>query len=708
MSTEMTSSVSSDRSTGPQVHRSTGPQAKLPGRFRPDVHALRALAVALVVAFHVAPTFFPGGYVGVDVFFVISGFLITGIMLREARDADRISLIRFYSRRARRILPAATTTIVVTVAAGLLLLPPMRWEGLARHALGSSLFFENWLLASESVDYLAEGQAPSLFQHYWSLSVEEQYYLVWPLVFLLLIGLAGRRGWRHRHAIGAILATVTLAGLVLSIVITSSGEPSAYFVTPTRIWELSAGGLLACILTQERNRSRPAATAGGFALILLAMLTFSGTTAFPGIAAVVPVLGSLLVIAGGIGPRRQSLFTSRPVTWLGDVSFSLYLWHWPVVVLLAALWPASPAWLRALAVLVLAGILAHLCRQWIELPFISGRLRTLSPRRVLITGTTAITVGVCAASVGFITLDARTAAMAASAEQLATSPPPGMGAASIFSQDYREFAAGAPIGVIVPSPIDARSELPEGAEGRCKSTMSADTTPVCEFGDVDSAFTVALVGDSHIEQYLPAFQQLAGEYDWHVVTYFHSSCPWSTAQRVSDADRGGPCLEANEQTLAALAELRPDLMVTSSRTALPFVQNESVPDPVTGFREAWTSVTALGIPVAVIADNPLMLPSDATNECVSEHLDDPEQCERSRDESMPQDWQRPALSTPQSGVSFIDLTDRYCTRAVCPAVAGSTLIYRDEQHVTPAFMRTLTPYIHSALDGHGLIGRAAR
>ena len=199
------------------------------------------------------------------------------------------------------------------------------------------------------------------------------------------------------------------------------------------------------------------------------------------------------------------------------------------------------------------------------------------------------------------------------------------------------------------------------------------------------------------------FQQLADEHDWHLTTYLHSSCPWSMAQRVTDANRGGPCLKANEQTYAALQEQRPDLVVTSSRTAVSFVDGEGVPDPATGFRQAWERLTGEGIPVAVIADNPLMLADDATNECVVDNPDDPSVCDRPRKDAMPTDWQREALASPLDGVTMIDLTDSYCTKAVCPAVAGSTLIYRDEQHVTPAYMRTLSPFLYAALQRGGVV-----
>lgn len=318
-----------------------------------------------------------------------------------------------------------------------------------------------------------------------------------------------------------------------------------------------------------------------------------------------------------------------------------------------------------------------------------------SPRRALAIGGAMMALTVTCSALPGHALDRDLEERKEAAAALLADPPRGFGSASLRGGSYEPFTAGST--AIVPLPAEARAELPEGAEGRCKSNMGDPFTPTCIFGDPAAETTVALVGDSHIEQYLPAFQVLAEEEGWQVLTFFHSSCPFSTAQRVSDADRGGPCLQANEVTLDRLLNTEGlDLVVTSNRTAPEFVLDGTRPGPVEGFRQMWRTLTDVGIPVAVIADNPLMLPADATNDCVAKHAEDPRQCARPRTEAMPVDHQL-AAATDAQGVTLIDLTDRYCTTAECPAVVGNVLVYRDEQHVTPAYVRTLAPDLKMAL-----------
>lgn len=678
-------------------------------RFRSEVQALRAVAVALVVVYHLRPSWVPGGYVGVDVFFVISGFLITGIMAREIESTGRLRLGQFYARRARRILPASAVTILATVAAAVVFLPPTRWLAVGDQALSSALFFQNWALAAESVDYLAQGTAPSPFQHFWSLSIEEQFYFVWPVVLVLLAAAVTSvaRPGAFRRAAGGVLLVVTAGSLAASVLVTASGEPSSYFVTHTRAWELGAGGLLALAGTTRRPGSRRMALLSwaGVAAILAGAFTYTDATAFPGVAAALPVVGTMAVIYAGRSMLRWSprwVVDRRAVQWLGNASYSLYLWHWPVIVILPFVLgdeerTTATSTIIAAVALGLSLACAELSRRYVEAPFMHARSLKRSPRRSLALGAAALTLTVTFSGLPGYALDRDTDEQQAAVAALLADPPPGFGAASVGRTTYEPFAAETT--AIVPIPTEARSELPEGAEGRCKSNMGDPFTPMCTFGDPAAGTTVALVGDSHIEQYLPVFQVLAEEHSWRVITFFHSSCPFSTAQRVSDADRGGPCLEANAATLSLLTGMEDlDLVVTSARTAPAFVDDGTRPSPGDGFRQVWAELTGAGLPVAVIADNPLMLPADATNDCVATNAEDPRPCARPREESMPVDHQL-AAAADAPGVTLVDLTDRYCTTTECPAVAGNVLVYRDEQHVTPTYMRTLAPALEAVLLG---------
>jgi peptidoglycan/LPS O-acetylase OafA/YrhL len=336
------------------VHRAT--EVAPPPAFRPDVEGLRAVAVAVVVLFHAGVPGLGGGYVGVDVFFVISGFLITSLMRREIAGTGRLSLRDFYARRARRILPAAGLVLVTVILAAYHWLGFLRGDEIARDGVWAALFASNFRFAALGIDYLGSQAAPSPLQHFWSLAVEEQYYLVWPLAVALLIRF-GRGRW-----IGAGLGVAVAASFAWSA---GSG---GYFAPATRAWEIGAGGLLAIA-----GRRLPAAFSWlGLALIGLAVLGFDETTRFPGYAAALPVAGALLVLAG----RGDALLGLAPLRWLGRVSYSLYLWHWPVLIIWAQAHGGPlgvPA--RALAVL-LSLALAVLTYTCVEDPVRrSGRLK---------------------------------------------------------------------------------------------------------------------------------------------------------------------------------------------------------------------------------------------------------------------------------------------------------------------------------------------
>jgi peptidoglycan/LPS O-acetylase OafA/YrhL len=329
---------------------------------RVEIQALRALAVSLVVLYHVVPLRLPGGYVGVDVFFVVSGSLITAHLLREVERTGRIRLAPFWARRARRLLPASLLVLLVSVAATVVWVPQTYWQGWLREIGASALYVENWVLAGDAVDYLAHTNAASPAQHYWSLSTEEQFYLAWPLLVALASWVAVRLGVRRRTALGALFGLLTLVSFLWSLWTTQVSPPDAYFTTPTRAWEFSLGGLLALWTATPpagREQLRSLVSWTGFGAIAITALTYTGETPFPGTAALLPVLGTVAVIWAG-APRHDWSPTAvadfGPVRFLGNVSYSAYLWHWPLVVVLpfalghplgrrrrsASWWPPSP------------------------------------------------------------------------------------------------------------------------------------------------------------------------------------------------------------------------------------------------------------------------------------------------------------------------------------------------------------------------------
>ena len=308
-------------------------------RFRPDVEGLRAVAIALVVLYHSNVPGVTGGYVGVDVFFVISGFVITGLLLRERSGTGGTSLVGFYARRCRRILPAATLVILIAVLFSYVFLGVVTGNNTADDGRWAAVFLSNFHFESIGTSYFGTLRAPSPLQNYWSLSVEEQFYIVYPTLFLLVARAKTRTALRARLTV--VLGVIIFASYSLSIVQTSSQPAAAYFSPFARAWELALGALIAVTSSQLKRLPTNLAAAltwVGTGAILLAAFGFTAHTAYPGSLVALPVVGAALVIAGGTAAPRlgvEFLLGLRPFGWLGKRSYSLYLWHWPILVIVA-------------------------------------------------------------------------------------------------------------------------------------------------------------------------------------------------------------------------------------------------------------------------------------------------------------------------------------------------------------------------------------
>lgn len=346
---------------------------------RPEIQALRAVAVAAVVLHHGWPAVAPAGYMGVDVFFVVSGYLITALLLREVDRTGTLSLKDFYVRRARRILPAAMVVLVAVSAATLAFAPYRDWFAYFREIVASALYVENWRLAIDSqVPAFADLESTPV-QHFWSLSVEEQFYLLWPLLMLAAVWLVHRRHGSLKVTLALVLGTVTLASFAWSIALTAADHNLAYFSTFSRGWEFGVGGLLALLATSVRGFSadrwqvtRSLASWAGLVMIIVPILTFQDTSAFPGLWALIPVVGTLAIIwAGAPQPAWSTTRVAglRPVQWVGDISYSLYLWHWPIFMFTPMIMGApSPPALMVVLVAISLGV-AALSKRYIEDPF---------------------------------------------------------------------------------------------------------------------------------------------------------------------------------------------------------------------------------------------------------------------------------------------------------------------------------------------------
>ncbi|MFY7067349.1 acyltransferase family protein [Nocardiopsis changdeensis] len=657
-------------------------------RFRPEVQGLRAVAVLLVLVYHLDPSLLPGGYVGVDVFFVISGFLITSLLYREASGQGRVSVARFYARRVRRLLPAATVVLVVTGAASYFLLPVTRLTDTMWQLVASAAYVENLYLARQSVDYLASEVAPSPVQHFWSLSVEEQFYLVWPLLFILWAAL--RRRGAGTGTLVALLGSLLAASLLWSVA-TTGGEPSAYFLPTTRAWELAVGGLLAVGLAHGRLSERVRLPLGwaGLAAIVAAAVFYDEATPFPGWAALLPVLGAAAVIAAEHvqGPLSASApLSTAPARWVGDVSYSLYLWHWPLIVLaLAVTGRDELGWALAAAVGTASLLLAWATKVWVEDPVRDHRL-VRGGRGALAAAVSGVLVVAAVGATLYVRVDR--------VESVEFDPSVHVG-----PQALGQAPTGDPV---YPPPVRAEDDAPVLYDDDCQAsqTAAAPEDP-CVYGPEDADRTVAVVGDSHSAQWVPALMGLGEERGWRLVLYTKSSCAFTDT--MTKGPEGGPyesCQEWNRAVVEELTELRPDLVVTSSSTsAVPAQGGEEdrVPMLAEGMTRLWGELGEVSGPIVALRDTPRQR-RDVV-ECVARNPEDPGECTIPLSEAFKRDDpQERAVDSLPGETALVDMSDLFCAGGECPAVIGNVMVYRDSGHITNTYVSLLTDHRGDRLD----------
>ena len=683
-----------------------------PTPVRVDIQALRAVAVGAVVLFHLWPNRLTGGYVGVDVFFVISGFLITSHIARDV-EARMFSVTRFWSRRILRLLPASLLVLAVTAAGVWALGPAQLWGQWFREIAASGLYAQNWVLAADAVDYLAEENIPSPVQHFWSLSAEEQFYLVWPLLIglSLLIGRQFRVGGRMRGVTPwrpvavTLLILVVVSSFVTSVVWTGSDQAQAYFVTPTRAWEFGAGALLAFV--PALGRGRVAFVQGlvawaGLALIVVSAVWFTGATPFPGAWAALPVLGTALVIWARASDRFTSgLAGLAPVQFVGDVSYAVYLWHWPLVVLVPYATGHDLRTLDKLAILAATVLLAWATRRWIEKPVLRQRHR-FRPGRTFAAAAVAGALVVGAALLGVQASQHHAERELERAAELLSAPPDCFGAAArpVGGQPCTnpDLADG-----VVPAVDVAPSDVPELFRGRCAGTGKADSVPKpCSVGDADGDVRIALIGDSHAVQYSAVLSDIASRHGWALDTYSKGACPFSDVRREQDAVLHAACTTWIDRAKTMFAERDYDLVITSQVSGVDWAPPAgTVPEKFAegGLESLWSGLAEQGTRVVAVADVPR--PRKGLFDCLEEQGRDlADHCRVSRDKGLLYDPQPGAVERlGRPDVTLIDFTDVYCDENECFPVIGGVTVYRDSNHLTNTFARTLEPYFDAELTG---------
>ncbi|MCB0933091.1 MAG: acyltransferase [Mycobacterium sp.] len=720
-------SASYDDPSAPREERDGRSRSK---EFRPDIEGLRAIAVLAVVLFHANLPGVGGGFVGVDVFFVISGFLITGLLWREVSTAGTVRLRRFYGARARRLLPASAAVGIITMIASALLLPLLQVQTIAIDGITSALYVCNFWFIFEGVNYFGN-RYPSPFQHYWSLAVEEQFYMVWPAMILGTAWLIRRvrrlktkaEATSSARPFVVLLALVAIVSFVLSAGITYLMPPLAYFSLPTRAWQLAAGGLVALTAAKWRQLpSLPAVFTGwtGLALILLACVGLSESTPYPGIAALLPTVGTVLVIGAGCAGPSQGCGRILGLSWMGAmgrISYSWYLWHWPVLVLAPVL-VGHPLGLpaRLIAVLVSAA-LAVLTLRFIENPLrFSPRIRN-SPRNSLALGGAVTAAAVVVGLVLPVWLPNPVGRGPAVPPLTITAQPapPGSSMAvydaavkDVFAQVQAVVAASAERNT-VPSNLDPPLTSSAARDAEVKAILSEGCLrlpfqvgqPECAAGDVDSKTTVALIGDSRGAMLNPAFRKVATERHWRLEMLAKAACPivdlpFATHLVNGLAEKIQGCAEWRSQIMARLAAERPQLIVVESSRLYGADGTGAWLPGFKTFNPAWiSSLTPLmrqlrDTGAQVLMLGPIPDPMESVPICLSAHLDDATACAASPELLSKPGIAAEAQAVKAGGGQYADLTELFCTATSCPFVVGNTMVYFDT-HLTREYSEQLAP-----------------
>ncbi|MGL5859016.1 MAG: acyltransferase family protein [Angustibacter sp.] len=719
--------------------------------FRPDIEGLRTVAIGTVLLYHAGISYLPGGFIGVDVFFVISGFLITSLLLRELRTTGTISLVRFYARRAKRLLPATGVVLAATVVLTALFLPRISWRSIGMDVIAAATYVVNWRLAAESVDYLNEDQAVSPVQQFWSLAVEEQYYIVWPVLLLVAVGwfrYRARRGGRGEITTGPLwigLALIAVPSFLWSVHLTADQPSVAFFVTTTRMWELAIGAALAVGATGLRRLPRLAAVVvgwGGLAVIAGSALVIKETDPWPGYLALLPTLGTAAVIAAGPAAGRGgpvALLGTRPFVWVGGLSYSLYLWHWPLVVVATEYWGGLTG-VQGLAVVAASFVPAYLSLRLVENPFRYAPVFSRLPRRALAVGAAFTVVGVLV-GVG----------LRAAVPQLGVAPGSAQAktarGAGALGSDPTSAPAGVPVDRvewITPDPLEAPKDVPVAYADDCQQDVDGTKAKACVYGNPDGATTVALVGDSKVLQWLPAIQEIAAREQWRVLVMTKSACSLADAEFLVDESFYDACVAWNTDAMRFLERERPEVVVTSggrraavlpgtySKSAEPAAftpgrsgvvsaggrhpalqpgivplstssigDDESVKPTtqamVEGLVRQWSRLTEIGSRVVVLRDNPS--PGFNVYRCVAENFDQLPECTFSRSKGEQRSGGDAQLAAVREfdDAALVDLNDYICPRDRCAPVIGNVLVYRQGSHITASYIRTLAPVLGEQL-----------
>ena len=687
---------------------------------RTDIEGLRAIAVLAVLLYHAGVPGVGGGYVGVDVFFVVSGFLITSLLVAEKTNTNRVSLGAFYARRARRILPVSALVAVVTLIASWIWLEPLRLRSLADDVLAVALFSSNFVFANRGADYLQSALPPSPLQHYWSLAVEEQFYVVWPaLVMLVCIGVGTRTVRNVRLRVGVTAGIAAVVSFLACMALMNTSQPWAFFSPHTRAFELAIGALVAVVpigVSTTVVRMNAALAWCGLAGIIATVMMFSETTTFPGPWALAPVMATAFLLRGGNASlwAPDALLRLAPMQWFGSRSYSAYLWHWPVLIIAAAALDKKLSVFEGLVCLMMSLALSEFSYRCVENPvrrnhnIVGIRALVLSVSLIAVVSGSAVLAqnnqptldgGVAATAPTLIAESSTTIDSSVSTTTIPTEPRLPSRGTPVEAIVQAMSATGLPSN-ITPSLQQAISDMPTIYSNNCHASFSATRPKKCVYGDVSSSTVIGLYGDSHAAQWFPAFEKLAIKRNWKLVSYTKRGCPPADIPTYSKV-LGKVYKECAPWRENVLKQMVTDGVQTvfvahfdrllSASTRVPMWQKEWR----AGLQSTIDQLTAKGITPVLMEDTPY--PGQDIPTCLSRHYTNVQLCNPIISSAFRDDMHQMLQDFDVAKVHVLWTRQWFCTDAGCPTVVGNILVYRDDNHMSVTFASFIAPLLDDAI-----------
>lgn len=647
-------------------------------RYRTEIEGLRTIATFLIAIYHIWLGSVSGG---VDVFFVLSGFLITMSLVSKMERTGNLFFWDYLLGLAKRLFPLALTVILFIMELSIFVLPRVQWDQTISHMFASTLFFENWRLSLDAVDYLAQENGASPFQHFWSLSVQGQFYILWAcLIFVAYIVARKVLKTPFRKTILAVLVIVFSLSFSYSIYITNVNQPWAYFDLFARIWEFSLGGILA-ILLPYLSLNKWLSTVIGWVGLLIVCFTgviIPVSDLFPGYIALLPISGALLLIISAETSTRfgvDKILGAKPFLFLGRYTYGFYLWHWPLLIyykIYVGTTTVSVA--HGLLLLVVTCILSYVSTEFIETPIRAMNVRKSTLKLITILSMMLFSVLVMNYTFNYIVEQEK------AQDPLDDHPQDYPGALAL--QQNMQVTEGIEL---IPSMANVKTNFPSFYEDKqCFSNKGAVITK-CSFGSTDDPdYTIALVGGSHSGHWFPALESLAEELNFQLDVYIRDGCRFTNDD--FEGQVTSECLEWNEKLIDVLIKDPPDLVFTTATLN----NRDTVPK---GYIGQWSRLEGI-TQIFAVRDNPRM--AEDIPSCV-ESVSDPAECSIPRNQGVSEivPWEN--TEGIPSNVTFADLTDNFCDESTCYGVIGNIIVYRDKHHITAAYAKTLAPALREPL-----------